>query len=160
MNACPSCHGPMRKSLEDFDYTKMAGGVRVMLRKVEILRCTGCDESEVVIPRILELHRLIATDIAQVPRRLTPAEVRFLRKWLKRTGLELAALCRVTPATVSRWENGRTPIGSTAEQLLRLLVLSSDPAGRLGLADLPLTITKARPKALDLRPAAKGWKAA
>lgn len=33
----------------------------------------------------------------------------------------------VTPETVSRWENGREPIGPVADRLLRLMVVTKAP---------------------------------
>ena len=39
------------------------------------------------------------------------------------SGIELATHLGATPESVSRWEHGRTPMGVTADRLLRLMVV-------------------------------------
>lgn len=53
--------------------------------------------------------------------RLTSAEVRYLRKWLRWSGRECADYLGTATETVSRWENGKLPIGIQADRLLRLM---------------------------------------
>ena len=48
--------------------------------------------------------------------------MRFLRKALGWLSRELASKLEVRDETVSRWENGREPVGPTSEKLLRLIV--------------------------------------
>ena len=54
--------------------------------------------------------------------KLNGGEIRFLRKAVAMTARTLADRLEVTPETVSRWENGKDPIGPTSEKLLRLIV--------------------------------------
>ena len=61
------------------------------------------------------------------------AEIRFLRKSLKLSGLELAKLIGVDNATLSRWEQGAKQISKQSDRLLRLIY-----AGQMGLASKSL----------------------
>jgi DNA-binding transcriptional regulator YiaG len=65
------------------------------------------------------LNEVLAKAIAKKPHRLTPGEIRFLRKYLGWSGKDFAQFMGVTPETVSRWENGAGRIGETAERFLR-----------------------------------------
>jgi len=95
-----------------------------------MVRCPNCGWSDDTLPDIAGLHDAIVRAVVAKRARLTPAEIRFLRKQLGWSGLELSIYMGSTPETVSRWENGRTPMGTTADRLLRLLV-----AVRLGDAE-------------------------
>ena len=94
----------------------------LILIGLEVSRCTQCDCSEAAIPRIEALHRLIACALIDKTTRLTGEEVRFLRKLLDWSGSEFAKHMGVAEETVSRWENGRAPMGLQADKLLRMLV--------------------------------------
>jgi transcriptional regulator with XRE-family HTH domain len=71
--------------------------------------------------------------------RLVGNEIGFLRELLGLSGVEFAALMDSTPPTVSRWENDKTPMGRTADLLLRTIAtaivdpLSSDQGERTRL---------------------------
>jgi DNA-binding transcriptional regulator YiaG len=95
----------------------------VILNTVEEVRCRKC--GHLAATGFSNLEGLIATvAVARVaaPQKLSAKEVRFLRKALGWPSKELAAKLEVRDETVSRWENGKEPIGPTSEKLLRLLV--------------------------------------
>ena len=71
----------MKTSRENYLYDA-CGLPGVTLVGVEVSRCPECGNHEVSIPRIEELHRVIARAVANRPARLDGAEVRYLRKWL------------------------------------------------------------------------------
>lgn len=101
----------------------------VLVRDVEVETCPTCGEGY-TLPRIAELHRLLALALASKRGRLTGPEVRFIRGVLGLRGKELARRMGVTPVTVSRWENGKEPLGPTTERLLRLMAAAgTDPRG-------------------------------
>ena len=66
------------------------------------------------------------------------------------------------PETVSRWEHGATPIGKTADRLLRLLVATQIPASADVVETLPAmtTTTPSQTVRLSLQKDYDGWHAA
>jgi len=80
-------------------------------------------------PDLLVTHKLIAELVAGKPARLTPAEVRFLRKYLGLSGRDFAKRMGVSPETVSRWERVDEPraLAEPTEKLLRLMALVATP---------------------------------
>jgi len=94
----------------------------VTLKGIGVSRCSNCGNYEISIPRIEELHRLIAKALIEKTTRFTGAEIRFLRKSLGLSATDFALRMGVTVETVSRWEHGAAPIGPQADRLLRLLV--------------------------------------
>ena len=79
---------------------------------------------------------MLARAVVGKTTRLTPTEIRFLRKSLGWSGQDFADHMGTAAETVSRWENGRTPMGAQADRLLRLMVLHEQPAERYDLAEL------------------------
>jgi putative zinc finger/helix-turn-helix YgiT family protein len=104
---------------------EVAGLARIILHHVEVTRCPKCGDCDAAVCEIESLQRAIAHAVISKRARLTPGEIRFLRKHLRWSGLELSIHMGATSETVSRWENGRTPMGVTADRLLRLLVALS-----------------------------------
>lgn len=112
----------MKTGRENVKYDE-AGLPGVTLVNVEVSRCAECGEYEVAIPRIAELHAVLARGIAKKPGRLDGNEVRFLRKFLGFSAGEFAKIIDVHPSTMSRWETGKEPIGKVSDRLLRALVI-------------------------------------
>jgi putative zinc finger/helix-turn-helix YgiT family protein len=123
---CMQCGGAMTTSREDVAYGD-TGLPEVTLCDIEVSRCAACGEFEIAVPRIEELHRAIAFAVVQKRERLSGIEVRFLRKYLGYAATDFARTIGVDKATVSRWENEKEPIGTTADRLLRLMVLRHKP---------------------------------
>src|SRR5262245_6161626 len=101
MIACIQCGKPLKVSRENIKYDA-SGLPGITLENVEVRRCPVCGEYEVVIPRLEELHALIASTIIQKPARLTGNEVRYLRKFLGWSGADFARMMGAQPETVSR----------------------------------------------------------
>ncbi len=144
---CPQCGHTMRTARENYLYRE-SGLPNVTLVGIEVSRCPECGESEAVIPKIEQLHRSLARVVAQKAPRLTPEEIRFLRKYLGWSGSDFAEHIGVAAETVSRWENGATTMSAAAERFLRLAALRLEP-----VADYPTEILKgvARGKAVAQR---------
>jgi putative zinc finger/helix-turn-helix YgiT family protein len=123
---CLECGKPLKVTRETIVY-RQAGLPNVRLRDIEVRRCPKDGESYEVIPRIEELHALLARAVATKPAKLTPEEVVFLRKWLGWDRVEFAKRMDVQPETISRWENGSQKISGTTERLLRLMALTQQP---------------------------------
>lgn len=118
---CLECGTPMKTRKEDYRYDE-CGLKHVTLLGVEVARCPRCDNFEVSIPRIEDLHRLLAKILIEKSTRFTGDEVRFLRKSLGWSGSDFAKHMGVAEETVSRWEHDVAPIGPQADRLLRFLV--------------------------------------
>ena len=132
---CFSCGNAINSSLETRRYGTL---VHVILENVPVHRCPACGEEEVEIPRIEELHTLIAELVARKPTRLTAGEIRWLRTHLGYSSVDFAKLMGVSPETVSCWERLDAPkrMGLPAERLLRMLTIHRKPITDYGLADL------------------------
>lgn len=132
---CFGCGHAMTTGRENVKYDE-SGLPGVTLVDVEVSRCGHCGQYEVAIPRIEELHRVMATAVVRKSARLTPAEIRFLRTALGWSGRELADHMGAAPETVSRWEHGKAPIGPQADRLLRLMVLHRTSPESFDVSDL------------------------
>jgi len=142
---CVHCSGVIKSTRGAHRYTE-SGLSNVTLLNVELRHCSECGEREVVIPRIEELHRIIARTVATGQSRLNPEQIRFLRKWLGWSSVDFALMMGVRPETVSRWEHKGTgyQMPATAERLLRLMVANQDPVTKY-----PIDLFKLQPR---LRP--------
>lgn len=117
---CLRCEGLKAKTTrENAPFSDILPGV--VLLNVEVTRCEDCGNREVDVPHMDNLMKAIARAVVATSGRLTGDEVRFLRMFLELSGVELAKLMDSTPSTVSRWENNRTPVGRTADLLLRTI---------------------------------------
>jgi len=145
---CGRCTGVMKSTRGAHRYTE-SGLSNVTLLNVEIRHCPECGEREIVIPRIEELHRLIARTVATEPARLNSEQIRFLRKWLGWSSSDFALMMGVRPETVSRWEGKGTgyQMPPTAERLLRLMVANQEPTEKYPI-DLFKLQPRVRPKPL------------
>jgi putative zinc finger/helix-turn-helix YgiT family protein len=153
---CIPCGGKLTTKRENYRYTA-CGLSNVTLIGVEVKRCSKCGDHEVVIPRIEELHRVLAAAVVRQATRLTKDEIRFLRKCLGYSGVDFAKLIGVSAETISRWENGREKIASSTEKLIRMLVVHTQPTRSYPIETLA-TITEERsPKPLGVRPKGKSW---
>lgn len=118
---CLRCDGVKAKTTrENEPFNDILPGV--VLLNVEVTRCEACGNREVEVPYMVNLMKAVARAVVKTGGRLTGDEVRFLRTFLELSGVELAELMDSTPGTVSRWENNRTPVGRTADLLLRTIV--------------------------------------
>jgi len=116
----------MVSTAEPYKYEE-SGLSYVTLVGIDVRTCPNCGERHPAIPRVMDLHQVIAHAIVGKPSRLGGPEVRFLRTYLGRSTEDFAAIMGVTREQVSRWENNHNPIGPQADRLLRLLAASTWP---------------------------------
>ncbi len=99
-------------------------------------------EDSVTIPAIGQLHSVIAEVIVTHPAKITGQELRFLRTEMGLTQAQLAAIVKVTPLTVSRWERNESPANDTAEMLIRILAVETLELGiELGVRSVSEKVT-------------------
>ena len=112
-----------------YHYT-LAGLPNVQLSGITVFECAAGHGSVPVIPRIGELHRVIAQAFIEKPGPLTGAELRFLRKNAGFSAQKFAALLVIDPAHLSRVENGKQKaLGPSTDRLARLIALAAVKGG-------------------------------
>lgn len=127
----------LNTTTENVPYRSLPG---VILGNVTVRTCPRCGERYTAIPSIRKLNRAIGSYLIKQPGRLSPAEVKFLRKSLGWSIDDFAAQMTVHPRTVRRWEKGVTPMTGTAEALLRLHVLHQEPVADYSSQDIALRV--------------------
>jgi hypothetical protein len=65
---------------------KEVGLKNVVLQRIEIVKCPKCKNEDPIIANMNGLMRALALAVIEKPYRLSGEEVRFLRKYLRRTG--------------------------------------------------------------------------
>lgn len=133
---CEECGNPViveRNAVRRYD---IGGLPHVELHGVEVTRCPSCGVEGIAIPRMEQLHRVLADALIRQHRMLAPVEIRFLRKHIGLSSVDLGKRMGVERETVSRWESGAQPMGKTADRLLRLLVLTHEPSESYAVDDM------------------------
>ncbi len=124
MESCTACgSNRLHKRKRAERPYKLAGVFNIVLHDITVVTCRRCSRSEPVVPDVDVLTRAVAMAIVGKRQRLLSSEIRFLRRQLGLSGIDLAMHLGTTPESVSRWEHGRTPMGTTADRLLRLMVV-------------------------------------
>jgi putative zinc finger/helix-turn-helix YgiT family protein len=162
MSRCVMCGGgPVIYKTGNWKDTSI-GLPNITLIGITLGKCKQCGERYVGIPRALELHNLIASRVASKRGRLTGKEIRFLRSHLGwSSGVEFAQHFGVSPETVSRWENGKEPIGPVADRLLRMATRFKKPLERCAVEDVLDAIRKknaSNGKSIRLKQVRREWK--
>jgi DNA-binding transcriptional regulator YiaG len=75
------------------------------------------------IPNMGGLLKEVALARSLIPRKFTPAEIKFVRKAVGLKATELADLLGISAEHLSRCENGDRALSISAEKLLRVIVL-------------------------------------
>ena len=133
---CEDCGGPLtaeRGAVRRYD---IGGLPHVELHGVDVVTCPACGMEDVIIPRIGQLHRVLAEGFLRQERMFAPVEIRFLRKHIGLSTGDFAQRMGVTRETVSRWETGAKPMSPVADRLLRLLVNGHEPTESYAVDDL------------------------
>lgn len=101
---------------------KECGLQNVMLDGIEVISCDNCGNIDPIIPRFNDLMRTLALAVIVNPARLSGAEIKFLRKYLKMTGEQFAQLLSVDKTTLSKWETNADQVGAQSDKLIRAIV--------------------------------------
>jgi transcriptional regulator with XRE-family HTH domain len=92
--------------------------------------------------------------------RFTPAEIKFLRKFMGWSGVDFARHLHVDPATVSRWESRESPqsMDESNELVLRLAVALGQRVNKYSEERLAeVARDNVEPLRLKLRASKQGW---
>ncbi len=156
MRKCTECKAPVESSIVDNYHFTESGLPNVLLNAVTVYTCTNCGETFTAFANISKLHEAIAIAIARNPAPMSSQEVQYLRKWLRYSNSEFAALMGVQPGQTSRWASGANPIPRTAQQLLRAIV-SLAAKGVIELKEFSDMNTDTDPAPYALRPSGQEW---
>jgi len=120
---CSNCgvEAKVKTGIYPFHESGLSG---VILMGVELIECDACQNVDPIIPDVNDLMRALAWHLTTQKYRLSGEDVRFLRKYLKMSGVEFARILGVDKSTLSKWENDEDPIGTANERLIRSLVLT------------------------------------
>ena len=126
---CEYCQVAMieRVATESEPYRYDLSGLKdVLLFGIKVLQCPACGFEAPIVPRVAELHEVIARIIIQKPVPLRGEEIRFLRKHAGFPARKFATLLGVSPVYLSRVENGHTAkLGNPTDRLVRALTLTA-----------------------------------
>ena len=98
---CLECHVETKPVKIERYYYSECGLKNIYLTDVKAMECPHCNDQEVLLPNIENLHALIAKNIASQASRLKSEEIRFLRVHLGLSGIDFAQAVSVEPETVS-----------------------------------------------------------
>lgn len=160
---CPECQAAdLVETRENHRYTE-SGLPNVVLQDVLVRRCPSCGAHLVSLPRLAELHRCLALVLINKEGRLSPDEIRFLRKSLGWSGADFARKFHVRPEQVSRWESdkSRTRMSISNELLLRSMVAHGNRVENYpDRLDVVATIESHDTPILALQRSEQGWRMA
>ncbi len=126
---CEKCHIEMEErkvTLQNPYRYDLSGLSNVYLAGITVRTCSTCKAAVPVIPRIAELHKVIAHALARKPTLLRGEEIRFLRKHGGFPAQKFAALLGVSPEHFSRVENGHYPsLSKSADRLARAIATTA-----------------------------------
>src|SRR5207244_8244172 len=83
--------------------------------------CSGCGHFVFWVPDQEGLIGAVASWRITQPARLSPKELQLLRKAMGLKAVTFAAKMRVTPETLSRWENGKDAMSAQSERYCRIV---------------------------------------
>lgn len=125
---------------------------------------TKTDYGEAIAINDVEgLHKAIGINLVKNRKRLSGAEVRFLRKELDWSQRKLGEILGVSENTVRGWENHRIKISNPADRLLRGLyqeTVDGDGKFRELVRHISMIDRKELANRLELEETSQGWKKA
>ncbi len=165
---CESCSAAMKErqttASAPYFYT-LAGLPHVGLAGITVYECPQGHAVVPRVPRVGELHRVIAQTFIDKSGPLTGLELRFLRKNAGFSAQKFAALLVVDPAHLSRVENGKQrALGSSTDRLARLIALAAAKRGdrvrEVLLREAEESIERKKQRAAMFKLERNHWKAA
>lgn len=111
--------------LDQYDIKDSGIPYRVTLENAVIaeIDSSSGDVLSTEIPAFDTLMACIAVARCHRPEKLNGDDLRFMRRALGVSAKDFAAQINVTPATLSRWEKEKQPLGEPQERRIRLLVV-------------------------------------
>lgn len=142
MSYCAGCKGNNIKTtmLPAYEATGLGAPFKVILEHaVKVDACEVCGAVQgTYIPDMPGLFHAVVFARALEPRKLTGAEIRFMRKAMGWKAKDLARHLSVTPEYLSRCESGAGTMSATTEKLFRIYAVLRTP-DRSALKDVELS---------------------
>lgn len=110
--------------VDDFNAEDLGAPFKVVLK--QCVSVTEDEQGNILSYRIPDpdgLLRVVVMSRALHPRKLSGADIKYLRKAVGVKQKDLAAHIELDPATLSRCESGVQPIGAASEKLLRIFLV-------------------------------------
>jgi putative zinc finger/helix-turn-helix YgiT family protein len=156
---CHECRGTEIEVRHENHRYDESGLPNVVLLDVEVRHCSKCGTDELVIPRMAGLHRSIALALIGKTDRLTPAEIKFLRKSLGWSQTDFAKSLHVADETANRWEAGKRPMEDGYELALRLAVAQGQQIEDYDVSRLAdIGVGEQRATRLSMKVGDAGWR--
>lgn len=99
-------------------------GIPVLLKRIQLIKCPSCGAVEPIIPMMSDLINALAMAVICQQRKLNGREIRFLRKYVRKSAGEFARLLHIDNTHLSKLENDRTTIGDQTDKYIRLLTMN------------------------------------
>lgn len=132
MNNCEICNGLLthRKSTSENPYHYTESGLpNVFIVGIDVYICAKCEYEIADIPKINELHLMLAKELLLKPVATTGQEFRFLRKETKMGPKEFAERIGVDTKTILNWEKSKY-LNRQNDLTVRFLVATELLAGK------------------------------
>jgi len=113
-------------TVDRYDAAILGAPFRVVLLD-SVRQWIDCKTNRVIrtaIPNLNGLKKAVAAVRCMHPRKLTSAEIKFVRKAMGFKGVELAGHLDITPEHLSRCEKGDRALSGSAEKILRAFVVN------------------------------------
>ena len=119
---CSNCAADCRVEKGEFLFLEF--GLPVLLQGIQVVRCSECGVEDPIIPNLNGLMRCLALGVLRADRRLTGAEIRFLRKYIGLSSKEFAKKLGVDHTNLSKYENGRLTVSMSKDRLTRMITIA------------------------------------
>jgi len=104
-----------------------SGLPNVFLVGVHYSECVVCGTYTVRFKHFIGLMERLKQAVIESIEPLTPEQIRFLRKMLRKSSKDFAKLVGVSPEQVSRWMSRRSVPSKSADRLIRILAQEGTP---------------------------------
>ena len=128
----------------------LSGLNNVFLAGIAVYECAKCDVRIPVIPKVAQLHGLIAKGLLFKDGLLIGEEIRFLRKNAGIAAKDFARYIHVNPSHLSRVENGKTETFSEGTDKLARAIAAEQTGGGAITREVLLEIQSRIPRQLSL----------
>ncbi len=155
---CFECDNPQSfKGKRVVHKYKESGLDYITLVGIEEFKCPKCGAVYFEIPKLKELHALIAETLLKKNSVLSGAEIRFLRKELGYSTAQFGQLISYDPKSLSRIENGHQKVTDTFDRLVRMAYATGQRDLNYNIHDLLMSNGGVKFKRLELETSKSGW---